>query len=290
MAVVPFYFGIENTVVLRILRVLRILKLIDFERTNRALSIFDFKNSILRVVSPLIITFVFIKGLIWFLEAQGWWIIETDFDTLFTIIGFALGVVLSQKIGRSYVKYLAVHNDTYLLLGKLQSLQEDLNLFKKGTGDKLVKEWLTGFLETYNGKLSGSVTQMRRYNRNLYQTASKHGNSKLLPFHRIATSMQGIFELAISIQSQRTNQTPLAYNVLLQQTTIMYLLLLVLFIPGMKGMISVVFAGYLLYGMYQITNDFDDVIGDDDEDGSTNLIRMDAMRIRNYLKELEAGS
>ncbi len=157
-----------------------------------------------------------------------------------------------------------------------------------GKGNQLIKVWLRGFLETYNGKREGSVTAMRNYNRDLYQAAAKIGNTELIPFHRLAAMMQQVFELSISIQSRRTNQTPVAYNVLLQQTTIMYLLLLVLFIPGLRGMISVVFAGYLLYGMYQITNDFDDVIGDDDRNGDTNLIRMDAERIRNYLKELES--
>jgi len=285
MAVAPFYFGIDDAVILRVFRILRLFKLFNSFTILKTSSIFDFKHSILRVVTPLIVVFTFLKGFIWMLEENELWFVETDFGTLFTIIGFSLGVVLSQKIGRSYSKYLSVQDGMYSLHGKLMGLQENLNIMSKGKGTKLVRDWLRGFMDIYHSEYDGALGRVRNLNREMSAAAAKIGNTDHIPFHRMAAMMSSMFELAIVIQSKRTNRTPLTYNLLLQQTIIMYLLLLVVFIPGAKGMISVVFAGYLLYGLFQITNDFDHVSGRVD-DG--NLITVDAERIKNYLEELEA--
>lgn len=284
LAVVPFYLGIDSAVLLRIFRVLRLLKLVNSFSILQSVNILDFKHSILRVVTPLIVIFVFVKGFIWTLEARGWWFVETDFGTLFTIIGFSLGVVLSQKIGRSYSKYVSVQDGLYSLHGKLQSLQSNLNVMKANAGDAIVYRWLKNFMSIYHGGYEGALSKIRANNREMHEAGAKIGNTDLIPFHRMAAMMASVFELAVVIQSKRTNRTPLTYNLLLQQTIIMYLLLLVVFIPGVKGMISAVFAGYLLYGLFQITNDFDHVTGDT---GDGNLIVVDAKRISNYLTELE---
>jgi len=98
LAVAPFYFGIQDAFILRLFRLLRIFKLLNSFTVLKTSNFFDFRHSILRVVTPLIVIFMFLKGFIWLLELNGFWFIETDFKTLFTIIGFSLGVVLSQKI------------------------------------------------------------------------------------------------------------------------------------------------------------------------------------------------
>lgn len=139
-------------------------------------------------------------------------------------------------------------------------------------------------MDIYHSEYDGALARVRENNRIMYDEAAKIGNTDHIPFHRLAAMMSSVFELAVVIQSKRTNRTPITYNLLLQQTIIMYLLLLVVFIPGVKGMISVVFAGYLLYGLFQITDDFDHVAGDGSAD---NLIVVDAVRISNYLEELE---
>ena len=285
LAVVPFYFGLNDAAILRVFRVLRIFKLINSVAILQRVKFFDFKNSIIRVVSPLIILFLFIKIFIWMLETQGLWFAETDFDTLFAIIGFALGVVLSQKIGRSYSKYLEVQNGMFSIHGKLMSLQGIINSMEPKAGDRLIYQWLRDFITHYHQERTGVMAHTRRINRDMYEAAARIGNTELIPFHRLAAMMAQLFEAAIMVQSKRTTRTPVAYNLLLQQTIIFYLILLVVFIPGAKGIVSVVFAGYLLYGMFQLTNDFDDVNGFDGDE--ITLITLNVERIKNYLAELE---
>lgn len=284
LAVAPFYFGLDSALILRVFRVLRLFKLFNSISLLQESSVFNFKQSILRIVTPLIAIFVFLKAFVWVMEEKGLWFGETNFATLFTIMGFSLGVVLSQKIGRSYGKYIQVQDGMYRLHGKLVALQDMINTMSRGKGDVLVCQWLDGFMKLYRGDLDGTVGQVRDLNRNLYRECEKIGNTDLIPFHRLAAMLSAAGEQAVYIQSKRTNRTPLTYNLLLQQIIIMYLVLLVLFIPGVKGMISVIFAGYLLYGLFQITNDFDHVSG---EENDGNLITVDAVRISNYLEELK---
>jgi hypothetical protein len=98
LAIAPFYFGINDAAILRIFRALRLLKMFNSISILQGSSIFDFKHSILRIVSPIIIIFSCIKVFAWIMEARGLWIPESDLKTLFTIVGFSLGVILSQKI------------------------------------------------------------------------------------------------------------------------------------------------------------------------------------------------
>ena len=285
MAIAPFYFGLDNALLLRVFRVLRLFKIFNSLSLLRASSVFDFKNSILRIVTPLISVFIFLKAFVWILESRGWWFPETSFGTLFTIMGFSLGVVLSQKIGRSYGKYIQVQDGMYRLHGKLVGLQQMLNTMSRESGDRLIFNWLEGFMRLYKGDLSGTLHEVRVLNQNLYRESEEIGNTELIPFHRLAAMLSAAGEQAVYIQSKRTNRTPVTYNLLLQQIIIMYLVLIVVFIPGIQGMVSVVFAGYLLYGLFQITNDFDHVSGTEN-DG--NLITVDAVRINNYLEELRS--
>ncbi len=292
LAIAPFYFGINDAAILRIFRALRLLKIFNSINILKWSRVFDFKHSILRIVSPIIAIFSCIKVFVWILESRDLWIPESDLKTLFTIIGFSLGVILSQKIGKSYGKYIQIQDLFYKLHGKLSSLQLNLNVMKSGSWDTLIHNWLKSYMNIYHANSdSGALKDVRKINEEIYLKAADIWNTEHIPFHRLAAMLWWMFEIAITIQSKRINRTPLTYNLLLQQVILVYLLGLAVFIPWYVGLISVIFGGYLLYGMFQLTNDFDDVRApshdkqQDIEDGY--LITLDAQRIENYLQELE---
>ena len=58
----------------------------------------------------------------------------------------------------------------------------------------------------------------------------------------------------------------------------LYLALVAVFIPGATGMLSVLLATYMLYGMYNLTQDFDTIIG-----GEYDLINIDTSELEEYL-------
>src|SRR3989344_2985265 len=125
LAIAPFFLGIENAVLLRILRLFRLFRFFRLIKRGRMLDVFTFKNTVVQAVSPVVITLMILKGIFWFFESKDLWIVETDLSTLFTIIGFALGVVLSQKIGTTYAKYLEIQSSMFKLHGELNSLESN---------------------------------------------------------------------------------------------------------------------------------------------------------------------
>ena len=75
--------------------------------------------------------------------------------------------------------------------------------------------------------------------------------------------------------SKKARLTPKAYDVLLHQATVLYLILIAVFITGFAGLISVLVATYILYGMYNLTQDIDSIFG-----GEFNLISLDISELK----------
>lgn len=69
----------------------------------------------------------------------------------------------------------------------------------------------------------------------------------------------------------------------MQQATVLYLFLLALFIPGWSGLVSVAVATYVLYGMYNVTQDLDSILG-----GEYRLIRINMTDIEIFATADEA--
>src|SRR3990167_7305256 len=82
LAIAPFFLGIENAVLLRILRLFRLFRFFRLIKRGRMLDVFTFKNTVVQAVSPVVITLMILKGIFWFFESKDLWIVETDLSTL----------------------------------------------------------------------------------------------------------------------------------------------------------------------------------------------------------------
>ena len=91
------------------------------------------------------------------------------------IIGFALGIILSQKIGVSYDKFLSIEEKIISIYGNLRSLALILDNKQKKLGSKTITNWAKDFLrllsdpkaDNYklhesNGKLYSMVGKIER--------------------------------------------------------------------------------------------------------------------------------
>jgi len=271
LAILPFYAGIEHAAIVRVFRFLRIFKIF---RYSRFLRIFRFQGTIFQRILPILIILLSIKSLIWLAESKNIWIFDKNLGELFAIIGFSLGIILSQKIGVSYDKFLQMENTLMRIHGTIISI---FTIFKKEKiSPKILKDWLKIFLKTLE-------------NNSLSQIKFDEINSKLyLKICRLEKSPSEMAILhgeltrdAIFCLSKRDRLTPRAYDNLLQQSTIFYIFLIALFIPGLTGIISVFMASYMLYGMYYVTVDFDTLFG-----GEFDLINVDLKDLEKLTKEI----
>lgn len=265
----PFFIETTELRVLRIIRLLRFMRVLRmmrlFKYTSFLKRIFQYQNTILEAITPILLIFIFMKTIVWGLETFDLWINIPGLGELFAIIGFALGIILSQKISATYDKFLQVEEGTIRLYGTLNSLREILNNQKKNLGTQIIKDWAGSFLNILKDPKADNF-RINKDNIKLYQTIFQVEKTP----SELAILHGEICKDAAFCLSKKNRLTPKAYDTLLHQATILYLALIAVFIPGISGMISVFVATYILYGMYNITQDLDSIIG-----GEFNLMNID---------------
>lgn len=287
VAVFPAYLELvlhafANTSSVRVLRLIRVLR---FSRALRAFKLFKFgslfkkilryEDTILQTITPVIAMFIVGKSVIWILEANGLWIQDPSLGELFAIIGFALGIVLSQKISVTYDKFLQIEERVIQLYGTLRSLTLILNKVEKGLGEKVCKQWARDFLNLLKDPHADNAL-IQPANDKLYDVMS---TVEPVP-GEIAMLHGDICRDSAFCLSKKVRLTPRAYDTLLHQATMLYFAMIVVFIPGFTGMISVILASYTLYGMYNLTEDLDSIIG-----GEFNLIDIDLSEMERFVEE-----
>lgn len=284
LVIVPFYFHIESSMILRCLRILRLARLWKSFARAHLFEMIHLKGGIIEKVTPFVLILLFFKYVVVTLEYAGLWIGDVDLDMLFTIIGFALGIILSQKIAISYGKFRQLEDAFSRLHGKLSSIIIYMDGMKEGgEGTKTGYYWLENFLKLYEGRAHGSVRQVVQNNQEFYKRMKGLGNTELIPHHRMCAMLEQMFSEAVFILSWKSNYTPQAFDRLLLQVIVMYLIMVVIFVAGFAGVISTIIAGYLLYGMYYVTKEMDLQA----YEGKESIIRLEPMRLSNYLGMLK---
>lgn len=251
-----------NTTQLRALRLLRVLRGARVLRVARLLRVkffsklLRFHNTVLQAIMPILAIFLVLKGVFWLLEALNIWSIESNLGELFSIIGFALGIILSQKVASTYAKFLQIEEQMVRLAGTLSTFATILEHTKPGSGGHVIYEWGRSFLRVFLNPRA-TMSDMTEPNRALYAALAA---CEAQP-GELAMKYASVLETATFCFQSRDSRTPRPYDSLLQHATVTYLVLLTVFIPGWSGMLSVLVATYVLYGMYDLTQDLDTIIG-----------------------------
>lgn len=255
-------------------RLFRLLRLLRFARSFRLLMLFRYKSvvsnamrykgTIFEAITPVLLFFGVLKGVIMLLEVHHLWVHDTNLEQLFAIIGFALGIILSEKIAMTHNKFWEVENSISHLAATMEILEHILNEKKKGLGRKVTQDWISIFLPLMRDTKADN-TLIHEANRKLYTYITKV-EKRPADVHNYFLRICDDADFCLS---KKTHLTPRAYDTLLHQSTLLYLALSAIFIPGLTGLISVLVATYVLYGMYYLTQDMDSIV-----EGEFSLINI----------------
>ena len=268
-AIVPFFFGI-NAAAARVLRVLRLLKL---ARHLHLLGVFRLKETILEKIFPLLVLLFVTKILVWIAEEQGLWLQSGGLGELFAIVGFALGIILAQKITTTSEKYFAVREAFFRICAQVQSLAAFYPYEKAFLAD-----WLEKLVDAFADKKATSKEFFPSNAELLMRVRDQEQKPS-----EMCILAKDITNDAHLVLCKKNDTVPAAYNLLLQQATLLYLALIVIFLPGVVGIISVLVGTYILYGMYHVTLDFDTISG-----GEHNLINVHTTELSQLAKALRS--
>jgi hypothetical protein len=279
-----FHLSVDySTMGLRGIRIVRFLRFARFIRGLRLFrfakrfgGVFQYEDTVLQAITPMILLGLSVKGSIWFLESQDLWISNPNLGDLFAIIGFALGIILSQKIAASYDKFVRVEEASVRIYGTLQTLRLIINGFNPGAGTKVCSEWVSGFLGILKDPGADNF-KLLPYNDGLYREIAECEKCMHDQFWTLHAQLCSDASFCLN---KKVRLTPRAYDTLLHQVTVVYFILIAAFIPGFMGVVSLVVAIYTLYGMYHLTQDLDSIVG-----GDYNLINIDLSELEHFVSE-----
>jgi len=147
-----------------------------------------------------------------------------------------------------------------------------------GLGTKACLEWTRGFLRILKDPNAVKSSDVHKLNRDLYDAIVQVEECPA----ELAVLHGEICRDASFCLSKKVRLMPRAYDTLLHQITLLYLFLIVIFLPGLTGLISVLVAAYVLYGMYNLTQDLDSILG-----GEFTLINIDVSELEHIVEEFE---
>jgi predicted membrane chloride channel (bestrophin family) len=235
----------------------------------------QYKGTIFEAITPVILFFGIGKGIIMFLESHELWIHDTNLEQLFAIIGFALGIILSEKIQMTHNKFWEVENSISRLAATLKTLEHVFDNYHPGEGKLVTREWIKTFLALMKDSKADN-SKIHVANAKLYESIVKIEPQKPADVHNYFLR---VCEDADFCLSKKAHLTPRAYDTLLHQSTLLYLALIAVFIPGVTGLISVLVATYVLYGMYYLTQDMDTII-----EGEFDLINIRTTQLEELME------
>lgn len=275
IAVVPAIIGIDQSVLFRLLRTLRLLRLTPSLKNLRAL---QYSRSVFQKILPIVLFFLILKIIIIIFEYIGAWKTPEDFNAIFAIIGFCIGVVLSLKLGATYNKYLKITEIILRLRGSLLFLNMLVKNYSDTTkiNSDTVSNWARIFLELF------------RENRNNSHKFSE-ANQCLMEFvieiegkpGPLTAKMTDLASDAAFVLGVGRGRTPPAYDNFLHQILLSYLILIAAVKPGFVGLVTVLIATYVFYGVYYMTLDLDSIIG-----GEKNLVDVNIEPIEEIAKKI----
>ena len=230
---------------LRLLRALRLIKLYYLQ--SNASKVFG--RTILAQVAPVIFWFFSLKLAIFFLETKGWWVDPQNLETTFGVIGFAISVILVQKLGVGYTKIIVVEDSILKIAGTLKFLK-----MYPVSGIKDLHGAILSHLKTGKGR-----EKIWEVNKNLGDSIGKIKSEVDRNF--ALQSFESLQKEIFFLLSRMEIETDPVYDKFLRNITLLYSFLICVFLPGFLGLVSVVLATYVLGGMYMVIENMDRAIG-----------------------------
>lgn len=256
----PVPLSVADSLWLRTLRVIRLLRVAKLLQHVRRVQ--NEHLAVLARLAPYFAMGVALKATILYLEGLGYWPEIDGLETVITIIGFAIGILLSTRLG-------TVHDRIYSFDARVQGMLGSVEAARPYvSSDKILLDWVediaavvmsggerSGFEEANEKLARGEGDQIPA---DIYN--SMHRDAQFL-VHRVRT------------------RTPRVYTRLLSRLTVMYIVVVIATIPGLTGLVSSLLVIYVLGGMTMIV-EFMDKPFDPSED---SLINSDMSGLEVYL-------
>ncbi len=238
LAVLPTWLslilpGLPNLNWLRALRLIRLLQIVEVLRKTPGIA--TGRWGLLMQLAPFMAYAFILKTIIVVLEGAGVWPEIPGLELVISVIGFAIGVLLSTRLG-------TVQSWMHAFENSLASLAATIRIIRDNVPDpELVKQFTRNLVRFSQGECEQEVPQ-----RDLERIAAAGPGSVGPPiwinFHQNA---QYIIE---RLGTEGSNE----YSRVLRNVLVIYIVAVLLIIPGLTGLLSAALVVYVLGGMFML--------------------------------------
>lgn len=242
LAVIPSWLSIVlglgiNSSALRILRLLRIGKLFSSLPAGSFLS--GFRGRLIM----LTIGIVGIKLLVISFETYPQFPKFENINVILGLVTFSLAMLLGTKLSVLNGRMYAIEDSICKCVGALKIFWE-----KDPSLQNNLADWSKSFFETIKNPTRQKISEMRIKNNHLY---------KLLANQQDGPNLANFARDIAYILHRATAQSPIAYENLLRDITIVFTVVVIFVIPGFTGLVSVLVLSYVFFGMFFLVDDID---------------------------------
>jgi hypothetical protein len=247
--------------VLRLLRLFKALSLLKHAKYGNQEHL-----AVLSRLAPMFAGALAVKTGMLFLEGIGYWPSITGLETIITVVGFAIGILLSSRLA-------TVHSRIYGFDQSIQSLVGSVEAARAHTDSEILLEWLK---QIHASIVSGGEDQgFSHWNKRLREEVAES-----IP----ASIYNGMQREAFYVLHRVRTRTPRVYTTLLIRLSSIYVFVLMATMPGVTGLIATLLAIYAIGGMSIIVNAMDKPY----EVSEDSFVNADISGLERYLRE-ESG-
>ncbi len=228
-----FFPGLPNTSWLRALRLIRLLRIVDVIRRTPGLSSGGY--GLLLQLAPFMAYAFILKTVVVILEGAGLWYQITGLSMILPVIGFAIGVLLSTRLG-------TVQSRMYDFELGIANLAATVRIIRDNVPDVKLLNRFTLSLQRYSQAECGYEEAQSSLEKVAAAGPGSVGAPIWINFHQTAQFV--VERLGVLGTSE--------YTRVLRNVIVIYIVALLLVVPGLTGLLSAALVVYVLGGMFML--------------------------------------
>lgn len=273
LAILPTWLGLfididgKTLAWLRGFRMIRLLRTLKFVKHIEKLD--HWGLSLISRIGPYMALAFSIKALLIYSEGMGYWPSIPGLGTIVSVVGFAIGVLLSTKLATVQNRMYNFEEQITKLIGSSEAARSHIQ------DATYLDKWVNSIYDAITEK--GSMDDFRNANDALKRSC---GNEIPGPI------WLGLHQSARFLLHKKKTKTPEIYDSALKNITIIYISTVILTIPGLTGLLASFLVVYVLGGLF-IVIDSMDLPYDPSE---TALINSDLSSFEEYIAKQDRSS
>lgn len=230
-----------NSVWLRLLQLSRFTRVLSLKQKGKKI------GGLVGATMPLVATAVLLKLMLLTIEQTEWWDIDSSINILIGVSGFSIAILMGSKLSTVSARLYEIEDTVCRIVGAMRDMW-----WTDAAIRPALSSWSTAlekFLEDPLDQKIEIAGEMREMTDELEANLEKLGIG--------GPNTSGFHRDAAFLINKATTTTPVAYDDFLKYVSILYVLILIISIPGIVGMISVVLSSFVIGGIYLLVSDLD---------------------------------